>query len=208
MKMEDNSDVTLANVKVYTKNYKKKNGDAVESIQKMITLKKDAPYEDKDSVAILPIEFYNKLTSDIDITAENDSLNTINKLNETIESLKTKIEDLTTKNEQLNDDKEHLRVQNEIKTTELLELSVLRERNKNHNKVLRLITGLLDAEAKNLINTTVNEVTAKNNEVIASLGLIKRIKGVTLETPAIDNEELKKDTVNKLKRIISNNLLE
>lgn len=168
-------------VRVYTKKYssKDKEGNIVEkeSKQKQVSLKKDDPFEDNDSVVVLSLDEYNNLdlTSNVnELLDEKDK--TIEELRNQIETLKGSFfDDVFTLKDQLDDKEKLLKSKEEINklnqklnAVEEERVAIFKELNYK-NKMILAYNVELNKSILKAINVVIDEARDninKKNEIL------------------------------------------
>ena len=225
MKLTDNNKIATAKVKVYEKTYKRKNKygkqSTVKTVQKLITLNKNAPFNNNDAVIIVKDQHYYQLlektepvenapaNNDITVAEMQEQLdikeNEIRKLNELTQEQLKLINDLTA----------DLRIANEINTSNNIkltsasaDLSKYKEQIKNNEHLLNILIAYAESLINQSVNTAVkNTITEINNE-LKETNIIQRLKGLKIvKEPAIDKEKITADAVEKINNAINNNNL-
>lgn len=196
-----------AKVKVYSKSYKKKgsNGKSYnkQTVQKSISLSKNAPFVKDQEVIIIDKSYFDYFN-----TANNkdfDSKTTIDDLNSKLEKSLTYNEELLTEINNYKDENNKLLSElNNLKD----KINILEDRNReletNRKETLKpvikindfIINDVLDA----VIEDTAMATTDANNTELSKAGLFSRLKGVTLERPTI-SESIKSKAVSKINEV-------
>lgn len=227
MKLTDNNEIATANVKVYEKTYNRKNKygkkSTVKTVQKLITLNKNAPFNNNDAVIIVKDQYYYQLlenakpvadaTADADITVAEmqEQLeikeNEIRKLNELTQEQLTIINELT----------KDLRVANEINTNNNIkltsassDLAKYKEQIKNNEHFLNILVAYTESLINQSVNIAVKNTITEVNKELKETNFIQRLKGLKIvKEPAINKENITAEAIAKINDAVNgNNLLE
>lgn len=166
-------------------------------------------FTDAEPVAIISVKDLELLTADNDTLAINNDLTIANdKINE----LNAKIDKLTADNVALAEDKDQLNdTVNYWKNkynTDLSELKAYETKLSANEHLINMMLDLTDSITNEVINNTIKAVTNEHNKTLADAGIIKRLKGIELNEPAINKDDVKAKELAKLNNSINNKLLE
>lgn len=178
------------------------------TIQKSIKSFKNLQYfTDTDTVAIISLKDLELLTTDNALAINNELINAKTKIKE----LENKISKLSADNISLIEDKDQLNnnlqyLQNKY-NADLSELKAYQTKADANEHLIMMMLDLTDSISNEIINNTIKAVTNEHNKELADAGIIKRLKGIKLNEPAINKDDVKAKEITKLKNSINNKLL-
>lgn len=92
--------------------------------------------------------------------------------------------------------------------TDLSELKAYETKLSANEHLINMMLDLTDSITNEVINNTIKAVTNEHNKTLADAGIIKRLKGIELNEPAINKDDVKAKELAKLNNSINNKLLE
>lgn len=227
MKLADKNEIATANVKVYEKTYKRKNKrgkeTTVKTVQKLITLNKNAPFNNNDAVIVLKDEYYNELltaSNNTESYTENPAIS-IEEMQEQLELKENEIKKLNELTQEqlklINNLTADLRVANEINTNNNIkltsassDLAKYKEQIKNNEHFLNILVAYTESLINQSVNIAVKNTITEVNKELKETNFIQRLKGLKIvKEPAIDKENITAEAIAKINDAVNgNNLLE
>lgn len=227
MKLADKNEIATANVKVYEKTYKRKNKrgkeTTVKTVQKLITLNKNAPFNNNDAVIVLKDEYYNELlaaSNNTESYTENPAIS-IEEMQEQLELKENEIKKLNELTQEqlklINNLTADLRVANEINTNNNIkltsassDLAKYKEQIKNNEHFLNILVAYTESLINQSVNIAVKNTITEVNKELKETNIIQRLKGLKIvKEPAINKENITAEAIAKINDAVNgNNLLE
>lgn len=227
MKLADKNEIATANVKVYEKTYKRKNKrgkeTTVKTVQKLITLNKNAPFNNNDAVIVLKDEYYNELltaSNNTESYTENPAIS-IEEMQEQLELKENEIKKLNELTQEqlklINNLTADLRVANEINTNNNIkltsassDLAKYKEQIKNNEHFLNILVAYTESLINQSVNIAVKNTITEVNKELKETNFIQRLKGLKIvKEPAINKENITAEAIAKINDAVNgNNLLE